>query len=88
MPMTERRRLESKAIIARTRQTSEELMKCVEASRTLVAESTLLLQQSRAAAAYFHVPRMDWAITTKAIATERSRSFVSGTRVAPSNLDF
>jgi hypothetical protein len=62
MPMNERRRLEteSKAIIAETRRTSEELMKCVEASRTLVAESALLLRQSRAAATYFHVHRMDF----------------------------
>jgi hypothetical protein len=74
--MNERRRLESKAIIARTRQTSEELMKCVEASRTLVAESALLLQQSSAAAAYFHV--YDRAISAEAITTG----------VVPLNLDF
>jgi len=51
--MNERRRLanESKAIIAKTRQTAEELRKCVARSRTLLAETKLLLAQSRVTAA-------------------------------------
>jgi hypothetical protein len=59
--MNERRRLEieSRAIIAKTRQTAEELAKCVARSRRLVAESTLLLKQSKVAAACPHIRRLD-----------------------------
>jgi hypothetical protein len=65
--MNERRRLEieSRAIIAKTRQTAEELAKCVARSRRLVAESTLLLKQSKVAAACPHIRRLDHMLSVQ-----------------------
>ncbi len=59
MPMNERRRLaiETRATIATTRRTAEELRKCVLRSETLLAESRLLLAQSSAAAVFPQIHR-------------------------------
>jgi hypothetical protein len=59
--MNESQRLanEAKAIVAETRRTADELKKCVARSHALVAQSKLLLTQSRTAAACPHIRKLD-----------------------------